>query len=39
MPEFKGRIIDISYKGAKEIDMVISGIAEVKLEILKWGGD
>jgi rare lipoprotein A len=37
MPAFKGRIIDISFKAAKVIDMVRSGIAEVKVEVLKWG--
>lgn len=37
MPEFKGRIIDISYRAAQEIDMVVSGIIEVRLEVLKWG--
>jgi rare lipoprotein A len=37
MPSFKGRIIDISLKAAKVIDMLTSGITEVKVEVLKWG--
>lgn len=37
MPDYNPRIIDISYKAAQELDMLISGIAEVKLEVLKWG--
>lgn len=37
MPGYKGRIIDVSFQAAKELDMLISGIAEVKIEVL--GGD
>jgi rare lipoprotein A len=37
MPDFKGRIIDVSLKAAKELGMIISGIADVELEVLEWG--
>lgn len=34
-PFISGRDIDLSYAAAKKIDMVQSGVAEVKVEILK----
>lgn len=34
-PEFKNRIIDLSYGAAKVLDIINDGLAEVKLEILK----
>ena len=37
MPQFKERIIDLSLAAAKKIDMINSGIQEVKVEVLKWG--
>jgi len=37
MPDYNPRIIDISYKAAIELDMLVSGIADVKLEVIKWG--
>lgn len=37
MPEFKNRVIDLSYGAAKVIDMVADGIVEVRLEILEAG--
>jgi rare lipoprotein A len=37
MPQFKGRIIDLSLAAAKKIDMLNAGIQEVKLEVIKWG--
>ena len=37
MPDYNPRIIDISYGAAIKLDMLTSGIAEVKLEVLKWG--
>lgn len=37
MPSFKNRIIDLSLKAAKEIDMIRDGIQEVTIEVLKWG--
>jgi rare lipoprotein A len=37
MPDFKGRIIDLSYAAAKKIEMINSGIQEVKLEVIRWG--
>jgi rare lipoprotein A len=37
MPQFKGRIIDLSLAAAKKIEMTNSGIQEVKLELIKWG--
>jgi len=38
-PFVKGRVIDLSYKAAKEIDLVRAGVAPVKLTIMKDGGD
>ena len=37
MPGYNSRVIDVSYKAAQELDMLVSGIADVKLEVLKWG--
>lgn len=37
MPQFKGRILDLSLAAAKKIEMVNAGIQEVKVEVLKWG--
>ena len=36
-PGYKGRIIDLSLKAAEELDMLQSGLANVKIEVLKWG--
>ena len=38
-PFVKGRVIDLSYKAAKEIDLVRAGVAPVKLTIVKDAGD
>jgi len=38
-PDFNGRIIDVSYGAAKKLEMLKSGITEVKIEVLKWGKD
>ncbi len=35
MPDFKDRIIDLSFEAAKQIDMISDGIVEVKVEIKK----
>lgn len=37
MPQFKGRIIDLSFAAAMKIEMINSGVQEVKLEVIKWG--
>ncbi len=37
LPDFNGRIIDLSYGTAEKLGMISSGITEVKLEVLKWG--
>lgn len=37
-PYKKGRILDISYDAAREIDMISSGVVKVRIKILKWGG-
>ncbi len=37
-PYKKGRILDISYGAAREIDMISSGVVKVRIKILKWGG-
>ena len=36
-PDFNGRIIDVSYGAAKKLEMIKSGITEVRIEVLKWG--
>jgi len=36
-PFVKGRILDLSYEAAREIDMISSGVARVSVRILKTG--
>lgn len=37
MPKHPDRIIDLSYGSAMKLDMLNSGLAKVRLDILKWG--
>lgn len=37
MPQHPDRVIDLSYGAAKKLDMINDGLAEVKIEVLKWG--
>ena len=37
MPEHPYRIIDLSYGTAAQLGMVTDGLADVRLDILKWG--
>ncbi len=37
MPLRNKRLIDISYGAAKELDMLKTGVAKVKVEVLEWG--
>jgi rare lipoprotein A len=37
MPDYNKREIDVSFQAARELGMLISGIADVKIEILEWG--
>ena len=37
MPDFKGRIIDLSLGAARKLGMIQSGIAKVKIDVIKWG--
>lgn len=37
MPNFKKRIIDLSFGAAKKIGITNSGIQKVKVVVLKWG--
>ena len=37
MPLHPERVIDLSYGAAKKINMIEDGLAEVKVEVLKWG--
>jgi rare lipoprotein A len=37
MPGYKGRIIDVSFQAARELEMIITGTANVKIEVLNWG--
>ncbi len=39
LPDYNGRIIDVTHEAAKKLGMLISGIAKVKLEVLKWGAN
>ncbi len=36
-PYKKGRVLDLSYRAAQEIDMISSGVARVKIKIVKMG--
>lgn len=36
-PFVAGRILDLSYGAARQIDGVIHGVMDVKIEILEWG--
>jgi rare lipoprotein A len=36
-PFVQGRILDLSFAAAKEIDMIASGVARVRIKILKTG--
>ena len=36
-PFLKGRIIDLSYAAAEELDFVLEGTTTVKIEVLIWG--
>ena len=38
-PEMNGRLIDLSYAAAKELDFIINGITEVKIDVLSWGNN
>ena len=37
MPDFKGRVIDLSLGAARKLGMIQSGIAKVKIDVIKWG--
>lgn len=37
MPDYNGRVIDVSYQAAKELGMLSDGLAEVSIEVLSWG--
>lgn len=37
MPDFKGRILDLSLGAARELDSVKDGIINIRIEVLKWG--
>ena len=36
-PFIEGRILDLSRKAAEELDFLIDGLTEVKIEVLSWG--
>ncbi len=36
-PFVDGRVIDLSYSAASEIDMVKEGVSKVEIKVLKWG--
>jgi rare lipoprotein A (peptidoglycan hydrolase) len=38
-PTGNGRVLDLSNKAAKHIDMIRDGIAKVLIEVLEWGDD
>jgi rare lipoprotein A len=33
-PFIKGRVVDVSYEAAKELDLLDTGVAKVKVEVL-----
>lgn len=37
MPDYNGRVIDVSYQAAKELGMLVDGLAKVSIEVLSWG--
>jgi len=37
MPGYKGRLIDVSFQAARELEMIMAGTANVKIEVLIWG--
>ncbi len=36
-PDTNGRDIDLSYGAAEKLDMLQSGIAKVRIDVMKWG--
>lgn len=38
-PFVKNRILDLSYAAAREIGIIATGTAKVKIKVLKWGKD
>ncbi|MBZ0200426.1 MAG: septal ring lytic transglycosylase RlpA family protein [Ignavibacteriaceae bacterium] len=36
-PDTNGRVIDLSYKAAADIEMLHDGLAKVLIEVLEWG--
>ncbi|MFC1492870.1 septal ring lytic transglycosylase RlpA family protein [candidate division KSB1 bacterium] len=36
-PFIKGRILDLSYGAALELDTIRDGVVDVKIEVVKWG--
>lgn len=36
-PFKEGRLIDLSHRAARELDMISSGTAKVRLEVIRWG--
>ena len=37
MPNFKGRVMDLSLGAARKLDMIQNGTAKVKIDVIKWG--
>jgi rare lipoprotein A len=37
MPDFKGRVIDLSLGAARKLDIIQNGTAKVKIDVIKWG--
>jgi rare lipoprotein A len=38
-PFVEGRIVDLSYRAAGELDMIAAGVVNVRLEVLRTDGD
>lgn len=38
-PFVKGRIIDLSYRAAEQLDMINAGVVKVRLEVMRADGD
>ena len=37
-PFTEGRIIDLSHGAAEKLDMISTGLAKVRIEVVSWGG-
>ncbi len=36
-PFHRGRILDLSYEAARRLGMLQTGVAQVRIEVIRWG--